>query len=56
MFLFCFCFGIPFSVIVFCYSQLLFTLRSGSVVGPDVTRQAERLGNKELQLTRFCAF
>ncbi|XP_033858485.3 opsin-1, short-wave-sensitive 2 [Acipenser ruthenus] len=28
MFLFCFCFGLPFSVIMFCYSQLLFTLRS----------------------------
>ncbi|XP_072238892.1 blue-sensitive opsin [Leuresthes tenuis] len=27
MFLFCFCFSVPFSVIVFCYSQLLFTLK-----------------------------
>lgn len=32
MFLFCFCFSVPFFTIVFCYSQLLFTLKSvGSV-------------------------
>lgn len=28
MFLFCFCFSVPFTCIVFCYSQLLFTLKS----------------------------
>lgn len=28
MFLFCFCFAVPFSTIVFCYSQLLFMLKS----------------------------
>lgn len=27
MFLFCFCFAVPFSTIVFCYSQLLITLK-----------------------------
>lgn len=28
MFLFCFCFAVPFFTILFCYSQLLFTLKS----------------------------
>lgn len=27
MFLFCFCFAIPFTTIIFCYSQLLFTMK-----------------------------
>jgi hypothetical protein len=28
MFLFFFCFGVPFSVIVFCYAQLLFMMKA----------------------------
>lgn len=30
MFLFCFCFAIPFSTILFCYAQLLFTLKAAA--------------------------
>lgn len=34
MFLFGFCFAVPFSTIVFCYSQLLLMLKSvGNVLG-----------------------
>ncbi|MBN3300109.1 opsin-1, short-wave-sensitive 2 [Amia ocellicauda] len=44
MFLFIFCFGFPFSVIVFCYTKLLFTLRSvaKSQEQSATTQKAER--------------
>ena len=34
MFLFCFCFSVPFSTIVFCYSQLLLILKSVGLRSP----------------------
>nr|QJT41766.1 short wavelength opsin 2 [Carnegiella strigata] len=44
MFLFCFCFGFPLSVIIFCYGQLLFTLKSAAKAQADSasTQKAER--------------
>uniref|UniRef100_A0A8D0CI66 Opsin 1 (cone pigments), short-wave-sensitive 2 n=1 Tax=Scleropages formosus TaxID=113540 RepID=A0A8D0CI66_SCLFO len=44
MFLFCFCFGIPLFIIVFSYSQLLFTLKSAARAQEQSasTQKAER--------------
>nr|XP_023693304.1 blue-sensitive opsin-like isoform X1 [Paramormyrops kingsleyae] len=44
MFLFIFCFGFPFSVIVFCYSRLLFAVKAVAKVQEQSasTQQAER--------------
>ncbi|CAL9704284.1 unnamed protein product [Knipowitschia caucasica] len=44
MFLFCFCFAVPFCTIVFCYSQLLFTLKSAAKAQAESasTQRAER--------------
>ncbi|XP_013882683.1 opsin-1, short-wave-sensitive 2 [Austrofundulus limnaeus] len=44
MFLFYFCFAVPFSCIVFCYSQLLFTLKSAAKAQAESasTQKAER--------------
>ncbi|KAG7477489.1 hypothetical protein MATL_G00070160 [Megalops atlanticus] len=44
MFLFIFCFGFPFTVILFCYSQLLFTLKSAAKAQEQSasTQKAER--------------
>nr|AJD38803.1 short-wavelength sensitive opsin 2B [Cetomimus sp. ZM-2015] len=44
MFLFCFCFSVPFTTIVFCYSQLLLTLKSAVKAQADSasTQKAER--------------
>nr|AIJ19438.1 blue sensitive opsin [Anguilla marmorata] len=44
IFLFCFCFALPFSIIVFCYSQLLFTLKSAAKAQEQSasTQKAER--------------
>uniref|UniRef100_A0A3B3YWR3 G-protein coupled receptors family 1 profile domain-containing protein n=1 Tax=Poecilia mexicana TaxID=48701 RepID=A0A3B3YWR3_9TELE len=39
LFLFCFCFSVPFTCIVFCYSQLLFTLKSAESAS---TQKAEK--------------
>lgn len=43
-FLFCFCFAVPFSTIVFCYGQLLITLKSAAKAQADSasTQKAER--------------
>nr|AJD38822.1 short-wavelength sensitive opsin 2A [Beryx splendens] len=44
MFRFCFCFAVPFSTIVFCYSQLLITLKMAAKAQADSasTQKAER--------------
>ncbi|KAM3878382.1 opsin-1, short-wave-sensitive 2 [Diretmus argenteus] len=44
MFLFCFCFAVPFSTIVFCYSQLLITMKMAAKAQADSvsTQKAER--------------
>uniref|UniRef100_A0A1A7YDF7 Blue-sensitive opsin n=1 Tax=Iconisemion striatum TaxID=60296 RepID=A0A1A7YDF7_9TELE len=44
LFLFCFCFAVPFSTIVFCYSQLLFTLKSAAKAQAESasTQKAEK--------------
>ncbi|XP_071773525.1 blue-sensitive opsin-like isoform X1 [Centroberyx gerrardi] len=44
MFLFCFCFAVPFTTIVFCYSQLLFILKMAAKAQADSasTQKAER--------------
>ncbi|KAK7907482.1 hypothetical protein WMY93_016094 [Mugilogobius chulae] len=44
MYLFCFCFAIPFTTICFCYSQLLFTLKSAAKAQAESasTQKAER--------------
>ncbi|XP_051528092.1 opsin-1, short-wave-sensitive 2-like [Myxocyprinus asiaticus] len=44
MFLFCFCFAVPFSTIVFCYGQLLITLKSAAKAQADSasTQKAEK--------------
>ncbi|XP_061077045.1 blue-sensitive opsin-like isoform X2 [Conger conger] len=44
MFLFCFCFAVPFTMIVFCYGQLLFTLKSAARAQEQSasTQKAER--------------
>ncbi|XP_028853643.1 opsin-1, short-wave-sensitive 2 [Denticeps clupeoides] len=44
MFLFCFCFGVPFTTIVFCYGQLLFTMKAAAKAQADSasTQKAER--------------
>ncbi|KAJ0068394.1 hypothetical protein NL108_005978 [Boleophthalmus pectinirostris] len=44
MFLFCFCFAVPFCTILFCYSQLLFTLKSAAKAQAESvsTQKAER--------------
>ncbi|KAJ8358790.1 hypothetical protein SKAU_G00153150 [Synaphobranchus kaupii] len=44
IFLFCFCFTVPFTTIVFCYSQLLFTLKSAAKAQEQSasTQKAER--------------
>ncbi|KAG9353518.1 hypothetical protein JZ751_018188 [Albula glossodonta] len=44
MFLFCFCFAVPFTTIIFCYSQLLFTLKSAARAQEQSasTQKAER--------------
>ncbi|XP_077428492.1 blue-sensitive opsin-like isoform X2 [Vanacampus margaritifer] len=44
MFLFCFCFAVPFFTIVFCYSQLLFVLKSAAKAQAESssTQKAER--------------
>nr|AAY26050.1 short wavelength sensitive 2b [Ophthalmotilapia ventralis] len=49
MFLFCFCFAVPFSTIVFCYSQLLFMLKAA------VKAQAESASTQkaEKEVTRM---
>ncbi|NP_001284383.1 blue-sensitive opsin [Xiphophorus maculatus] len=44
LFLFCFCFSVPFTCIVFCYSQLLFTLKSAAKAQAESasTQKAEK--------------
>nr|WBO26006.1 short-wavelength sensitive opsin [Genicanthus watanabei] len=44
MFLFCFCFAVPFSTIVFCYGQLLITLKMAAKAQAESasTQKAER--------------
>ncbi|XP_008291691.1 opsin-1, short-wave-sensitive 2 [Stegastes partitus] len=44
LFLFCFCFSVPFTTIVFCYSQLLFMVKSAAKAQADSvsTQKAER--------------
>ncbi|XP_056324048.1 opsin-1, short-wave-sensitive 2 [Danio aesculapii] len=44
MFLFCFCFAVPFSTIVFCYGQLLITLKLAAKAQADSasTQKAEK--------------
>ncbi|XP_070967635.1 opsin-1, short-wave-sensitive 2 [Oncorhynchus clarkii lewisi] len=44
MFLFFFCFGVPFSVIVFCYAQLLFMMKAAAAAQADSasTQKAEK--------------
>uniref|UniRef100_A0A8C6M8T0 Opsin 1 (cone pigments), short-wave-sensitive 2 n=2 Tax=Nothobranchius furzeri TaxID=105023 RepID=A0A8C6M8T0_NOTFU len=44
LFLFCFCFAVPLSIIVFCYSQLLFTLKSAAKAQAESasTQKAEK--------------
>ncbi|KAM9799156.1 blue-sensitive opsin-like [Syngnathus typhle] len=44
MFLFCFCFAVPFITIVFCYSQLLFVLKSAAKLQSESvsTQKAEK--------------
>ncbi|XP_075951839.1 blue-sensitive opsin-like [Anarhichas minor] len=44
IFLFCFCFAVPFTTIVFCYSQLLFTLKMAAKAQAESasTQKAER--------------
>ncbi|KAJ3602005.1 hypothetical protein NHX12_029766 [Muraenolepis orangiensis] len=44
MFLFCFCFAVPFTTIVFCYSQLLLTLKMAAKAQAESvsTQKAER--------------
>nr|WBO26012.1 short-wavelength sensitive opsin [Hemitaurichthys polylepis] len=44
MFLFCFCFAVPFTTIVFCYSQLLITLKMAAKAQAESasTQKAER--------------
>uniref|UniRef100_A0A3Q3X4M0 Rhodopsin n=1 Tax=Mola mola TaxID=94237 RepID=A0A3Q3X4M0_MOLML len=44
MFLFCFCFAVPFSTIVFCYAQLLITLKMAAKAQAESasTQKAER--------------
>nr|QPZ85625.1 short wavelength sensitive SWS2A opsin [Sargocentron spiniferum] len=44
MFLFCFCFAVPFSTIIFCYTQLLITLKMAAKAQADSasTQKAER--------------
>ncbi|XP_075997497.1 blue-sensitive opsin-like [Genypterus blacodes] len=44
MFLFCFCFLVPFSTILFCYSQLLFTMKMAAKAQAESasTQKAER--------------
>ncbi|KAM6980807.1 opsin-1, short-wave-sensitive 2 [Aplochiton taeniatus] len=44
VFLFCFCFGVPFSTIILCYSQLLFTIKAAAAAQADSasTQKAEK--------------